>query len=361
MSAIRAVSASGRVRLAGLFPWVSSPFIIGAPMRVFSGPDLALAISKAGGLGFIGPGLKPEDTAKDLAAVQELLNKAPPSSFPSSLSSLPVGVGFQLWNGDINSAAQAVKDHRPCVAWLFAPRRGQQELDEWTIRLREASPGIQIWTQIGTVQESVDAASSPHRPDALVVQGAEAGGHGRATDGLGIMALFPEIADRVRGSGMALLAAGGIADGRGVAAALALGAAGAAMGTRFLAATEARVSRGYQQEVVRASDGAHCTTRTMLYNHLRGTMGWPEQYSPRGIVNQSWHDHQAGVAFEELKRRHDEAAKSGDKGWGPEGRLATYAGAAVGLVHGVEDAGVLVERIRAEAKDIMKELARGAA
>ncbi|KAF4977946.1 hypothetical protein FZEAL_5594 [Fusarium zealandicum] len=362
MNAIRTAVKPTRPRLANIFPWVTSPFIVGAPMRVMTGPDLAFTISRAGGLGFIGPGAKPEDTAKDLAAVRELLNKAPPRTLPVSFPShdqnfLPVGVGFQLWNGDIDSAAQAVGQHRPCAAWLFAPRRGQEELDEWTVRLREASPGIHIWTQIGTLQESVEAVNSTHRSDALVIQGAEAGGHGRAKDGLGIMALFPEIADKVQGSGMALFAAGGVADGRGVAAALALGATGVVMGTRFLASSEARISKGYQQEVVRASDGAQCTTRTMLYNHLRGTMGWPEQYSPRGIVNQSWHDHEAGVAFEELKKRHDEAAKSEDKGWGPEGRLATYAGAAVGLVHDVEDASVIVKRVQTEAKQILKELA----
>ncbi|KAJ4321716.1 hypothetical protein N0V84_005149 [Fusarium piperis] len=360
MSIARAALTTGRTRLAHLFPWVTSPFIIGAPMRVMSGPDLALAISKAGGLGFIGPGAKPEDTAKDLMTVKELLKNAPPNTLPQSFPSqdvLPVGVGFQLWNGDLDSAAQAVQQHRPCVAWLFAPRQGQEELDEWATRLREASPGIQIWTQIGTVKESIKAARSNSRPDVLVIQGAEAGGHGRAKDGLGIMALFPEIADQVKDSGIALIAAGGIADGRGVAAALALGAAGVAMGTRFLAATEARINKGYQQEVVRASDGAQCTTRTMLYNHLRGTMGWPEQYSPRGIVNQSWHDHQSGVAFEELKLRHDQAAKAGEKGWGPDGRLATYAGAAVGLVHEVEDAGVLVQRIQCETRDIARRVA----
>ncbi|RSL76468.1 hypothetical protein CEP51_009931 [Fusarium floridanum] len=364
MSVTRAALATGRARLTHLFPWVTLPFIVGAPMRVMSGPDLALAISKAGGLGFIGPGVKPEDTAKDLITVKELLKNAPPNTLPPSFPSqdvLPVGVGFQLWNGDLNSAVQAVKQHRPCVAWLFAPRRGQEELDEWATRLREASPGIQIWTQIGTIKESIEAANSDNRPDVLVIQGAEAGGHGRANDGLGIMSLFPEIADKIKDSGITLVAAGGIADGRGVAAALALGAAGVAMGTRFLAATETRINKGYQREVVRASDGAQCTTRTMLYNRLRGTIGWPEEYSPRGIVNQSWRDHQEGVAFDEIKLRHDEAAaKAGEKGWGPEGRLATYAGAAVGLVHEVDDAGALIQRIQCETRDIARRVAEEA-
>ncbi|KAF2819296.1 2-nitropropane dioxygenase precursor [Ophiobolus disseminans] len=359
MNAIRtAVSpVRSRTRFNDIFPWAISPFIVGAPMRVMSGPHLALAVSKAGGLGFIGPGEKPESTATDLVTVRELLRES--SSLPASFQGtekLPVGVGFQLWNGDLKSATKAVQEHHPCAAWLFAPRKGQGEVDEWTTSLRKASPGIHIWYQIGTLEESIEALKSDHRPDVLVIQGAEAGGHGRATDGMGLMTLFPEIADQVRGSGISLIAAGGIADGRGIAAALALGADGVAMGTRFLASTEARIKTGYQNEVVRAADAAKNTTRTQLYNHLRGTFGWPEQYSPRGIINKSWQEHQAGMPFEDLKQRHDEAVKAGDEGWGPNGRLATYAGAGIGLVHNVEDASHLVERLRAEAKQILKEL-----
>ncbi|KAF2852285.1 inosine monophosphate dehydrogenase [Plenodomus tracheiphilus IPT5] len=362
MEALRTVVGAARNhgRFAKVFPWVESPFVIAAPMRVFTGPELAFAVSASGGLGFIGPGVKPEDTATDLATVQELLSNTSLTAFPTAFSvggeKLPVGVGFQCWNGDLDSAVKAVKDYHPCAAWLFAPRNGQAELDEWTTRLRKASPGIHIWHQIGTVQEGIEAAKSAQKPDVLVVQGAEAGGHGRATDGLGIMALFPEIADSVRESNIGLIAAGGIADGRGIAAALALGADGVAMGTRFLASSEARISKGYQNEVVRAKDGAHSTTRTQLYNHLRGTMGWPEQWSPRGITNKSWTEHQAGVPFEELKKRHDEAAKAGDDAWGVEGRVATYASAAVGLVHSVEDGSKLTVRLRDEAKSILKGL-----
>lgn len=340
---------------------MNAPFIVAAPMRVMSGPELALAVSQAGGLGFIGPGAKPADTLTDLAMARKLLNATPTTTFPTSLISnsvLPIGVGFQLWNGDIDSATWAVREQRPCAAWLFAPRNGQAELDEWADALRRASPGIQIWIQIGTLQESLEAANSPSRPDALVVQGAEAGGHGTAQGTMGLMTLLPEVADAVRGSDMPLFAAGGIADGRGVAATLALGATGAALGTRFLASIEARISKGYQKEIVRATDGASHTVRTTLYNQLRGTNGWPEQYVPRGIVNRSWHDHQAGVPFEELKRLYDDAAGAGDSGWGPQGRLATYAGAAVGLVHSVEAAGVLVERLRKESQDIIKVISR---
>jgi nitronate monooxygenase len=129
------------------------------------------------------------------------------------------------------------------------------------------------------------------------------------------------------------------------------------MGTRFLAAREARIGKGYQDEVVRATDGARATVRTQLYNHLRGTFGWPDEFSPRTIVNKSWVEHDAGVGFEELKRRHDELLEEGgDKAWGPEGRTATYAGASVGLVRDVQGAGAIVETVRSDAVDILTSL-----
>jgi nitronate monooxygenase len=338
---------------------MTTPFIVSAPMRVMSGPELALAVSSAHGLGFIGPGAKPEDTITDLVNARNLLDAATVKAFDRAGidTELPIGAGFQLWNGDLQTAARAVREHRPCAAWLFAPRNGLDELDEWTNALREAYSDVYIWTQVGTLQEALDVPKSHSRPDVLVIQGAEAGGHGTAEGAMGLMSLLPEVADAVSKTDMLLFAAGGIADGRGVAAALALGADGVVLGTRFLASREARISKGYQQEVVRATDGARSTVRTTLYNQLRGT-NWPKQYSPRGIVNQSWHNHQAGTPFDELKRVHDKAALAGDSGWGPEGRLSTYAGASIGLVRSVEPAGKLVEQLRRETSDKLRRLSK---
>ena len=314
-------------------------------MRVMSGSALAVAVSRAGGLGFIGPGVKTQDMIVDLEEASVLINKAPIS--PHSL--LPVGVGFQLWGDDVNVAVANLERFKPCAVWLYAPREDPEEFDDWSRRIRQISPQTQVWIQIGTLREAKQLLKSLEKPDVVVVQGAESGGHGRAKDGMGIMALFPEVADVMISSQIALLAAGGIADGRGVAAALCLGASGSVMGTRFLTASEARISRGYQNEILRASDGAVTTTRTLLYNHLRGTFGWPAEYSPRTIINKSFVEQQAGSAFGELKRRHDEALKMGDSGWGPEGRLATYAGASVGLIHEVRDAGDIVREVQEDA------------
>jgi len=344
-----------KASLNQVYHWVKAPFVVAAPMRVMSGARLAVAVSEAGGLGFIGPGVKAADTLRELEAAKKALAS---SSITRTNNLLPVGVGFQTWNGDLEVAASALQQYRPCAAWLFAPRHGQKELDAWTGRLRDASRDTQIWIQVGTIREALEAARSAAAPDVLVIQGAEAGGHGRAKDGMGIMTLLPEVDDALKEaqSKIPVFAAGGIADGRGVAAALALGASGVAMGTRFLASAEAQISKGYQDEVVRASDAATSTTRTHLYNHLRGTFGWPEEFAPRTIVNRSWADQQAGVPFEELQKLHDQAVASGDKGWGPEGRLATYAGANIGLIHSVDDAAVIVGNARSEANSIIDTL-----
>lgn len=349
--------------LLARYPWASWPFIVSAPMRVMAGPAMAVAVSRAGGLGFIGPAANTQGMAVDLEEVSGLVNKARTSSsssgsnvFPPANSLLPVGVGFQLWADDINVAVANIERFKPCAAWLFAPREGPGELETWSSRIRRASPETQIWIQIGTLGEAKGLLQISEKPDVVVVQGAEAGGHGRARDGMGIMTLLPEVADAMASSRIPLLAAGGIADGRGAAAALCLGASGAVMGTRFLTSSEARISKGYQDEIVRASDGAVTTTRTLLYNHLRGTFGWPADYQPRTIINKSFLDHQEGVPFEELKKRHDEAAKTGDSGWGPEGRLATYAGTSVGLIHGVKAAGDIVREVQSDAFEKIKSL-----
>jgi nitronate monooxygenase len=344
-----------RDRLAAAYPWTTTPLIVGAPMRVMSGPELAVAVSAAGGIGFIGPGEKPEATAADLEKAKTLLASTPTLQ-TTDTNTLPIGVGYQIWNGDLPTSASTLSTYRPAAVWLFAPRNGQPDIDAWTTTLRAASPHTQIWLQIGTLREALDAVHSPSPPDVLVVQGTEAGGHGRATDGVGFITLLPEIADATRSSGIPLIAAGGVADGRGVVAALGVGAAGVAMGTRFLASHEARIKKGYRDEVVRAADGGANTVRTHLYNHLRGTFGWPEQFSPRTIVNRAWEEQKAGTPFEEIKKRHDEAVAKGDAAWGPDGWTATYAGANVGLIRSVAGAAEIVEGVRDEAGKIIRAL-----
>lgn len=292
----------------------------------------------------MGPGVKPSDLDAILSEAKMLLG----TSIPSRNDVLPIGIGFQTFSADLSLASQAIQKHRPCAVWLFAPRDGQRELDEWSRKVRYVSPGTKIWIQVGSVSDAVKAARSSSPPDVLVLQGSDAGGHGLAK-GAGIISLLPEVADELGESSIPLIAAGGIADGRGVAAALSLGAAGAVMGTRFLAAKEANVSTGYQGDVLRIKDGGQNTVRTTLYDELAGRTDWPPEYDGRNVVNQSILDHAKGVDFEENKKRYQEATKKGDEGWGENGRLTSYIGSAVGLVREVVGAEDIVRNARSEA------------
>ncbi len=347
--------------LASRLPWTTRPLIVAAPMRVLAGPELAVAVSAAGGLGFIGPNTQTQKMRPDLDRASELVHNqkerfAADSKLTQTNSTLPVGVGFQLWADDLGVARDLIAQYKPCVAWLYAPEDEVKDFALWSSDIKQASADTQIWIQIGTLAEVQRLIDSDQVPDAIVVQGAEAGGHGRAEDGIGLTTLVPEVVDLLQEHGLQVpvVAAGGIADGRGAAAAMCLSASGIAMGTRFLASTEARISKGYQQEIVRARDGATNTTQTLLYNHLRGTFGWPKAYAPRTIINRSYLEHKDGKSFEDLKKLHDEASTRGDAGWGPEGRLATYAGASIGLIKDVKDAAHIVRDVRRHVQAVFE-------
>ena len=322
-------------------------------MRILSGPKLAVKVSEAGGLGFIGPGAKPEQLEGTLQEAKQILQDSSSRLKAHRNDALPIGVGIQTWAGDLAVAKEALKKTPVAAVWLFAPRHGQAELDEWSKVIREVTPGTHIWIQVASVKDAVAAAISSHRPDVLVIQGSDAGGHSLKR-GAGIITLLPETADALEtilGPGevakIPLIAAGGISDARGAAATLALGASGITLGTRLLATHEAAINPGYVAHILAASDGGQSTVRTQMYNHLRGTMDWPEAYDARGLSNASWRDHEAGMELEENRRLHDEAMKKGAEAWGEEkGRTATYAGTGVGLIKEVNSAGEVVEEMR---------------
>lgn len=351
--------------LRAVYPWISTPMIVQAPMKALAGSKLAVAASQAGGIGFLGPGDKPEQLLEELNASKDLILSSEPLKqylVPKDAKSpiLPIGFGIQTWAGDLSVTGSILEkvasSHAPIAAWLFAPRHGQSELDDWTKAIREISPSTKIWIQVASVADAIDAAKSSHAPDVLVVQGTDAGGHS-LTQGAGIVTLLPEIADALKdiGSSIPLIAAGGIADARGAAATLTLGATGVAMGTRFLASPEARINPGYQRAVLEGSDGGQTTVRTQLYNHLRGTLGWPEAFDARGLANASWREHKAGVPFEELKKLHVEALKTGEGAFGREnGRTATYAGTNIGLIRAVRPAGEILKETREDIIGILK-------
>lgn len=318
-------------------------------MKNISGPEFAVAVSEAGGFGFIGPGNKTAELERDLEQASTLISRSKHLQEYSKRSHLPIGVGFQTWNGDLQIASRILSSRPTAVAWLFAPRYGQKELDEWSREIRKSSPGTQIWIQVASVTHAIDAVRSSSPPDVVVVQGTDAGGHS-LTQGAGIITLLPEVSDALSsipsGKDIPIIAAGGVVDSRGAAAAFALGASGVNMGTRFLASKEVKINPGYQRHVLAVSDGGQTTVRTQLYNHLRGLTTWPTAFDARGLINQSWRDHKAGMPFEKNAELHREAMTKGEEAWGENGRTATYAGTGIGLVKEVKSAGNIVREVR---------------
>ena len=162
---------------------------------------------------------------------------------------------------NLDASLPLLQRYRPAAVWLFAPRT-ISNLVEWTQKTREVTENAtEIWVQVGSIEEAVNVCRAC-KPHVLVVRGIDAGGHG-LNHGAGVISLLPEVSDALYGlvklgelaEMLILIAAGRIAEGRGVAATLALGAEGVVMGTRYLASEEAEILHGYKNEVLRMVDG----------------------------------------------------------------------------------------------------------
>lgn len=349
-------------------------------MRLLALAELATAVSKAGrstiffvtqcstdvpgGLGFIGAGSDISTLEEQLQKTRDLLSDLP-KPLPTAQDTLPIGVGFLIWGVQAHEVARIISNpgNRPAAIWLFAPRQFE-DLAIWTKEIRQATDGAtKVWVQVGTVAEAVGVVESAE-PDVLVIQGQDAGGHG-LTKGAGLVPLLPEAIEAVtnlckdKSKRLPLfVAAGAIMTGACFAGALAMGAHGATLGTRYLAAEECNIPSGYQKAVLRAKDGGVTTVRSSVYDTLRGTTDWPAQYGGRGVINASFEDHEKGMSMEENKKLYEEAIKQGDEGWDESsGRMTTYAGSGVGLVKQVQPAADITNEVREDAVRILRETA----
>jgi NAD(P)H-dependent flavin oxidoreductase YrpB (nitropropane dioxygenase family) len=196
-------------------------------------PDLAIAVSNAGALGSLGVGLMP---APVLAQTVDAIRAG---------TQRPFNVNFITTFTDQAQIDVLCQARVPVASFHWGhPKRA------WIDQLHAA--GVKVFEQVGSVDDAVRAVDDG--VDVVVAQGQEAGGHNFAT--LPTFALVPLVVDAV--SPALVLAAGGIADGRGLAAALMLGADGAWIGTRFVATAESEAHEGYKSRVVaaRGSDTA---------------------------------------------------------------------------------------------------------
>jgi nitronate monooxygenase len=339
--------------LYGDYPWLTpgAPIVVSAPMMKITLGRLAVAVSQAGGIGFVAAGF---DVSPLSGWLKEAANYVKLAALDLYDGMLPIGVGFQNWGADLDMSIKALEEHPVAAAWFFAPEQ-PADLLQWAKAIREISHGkTKIWVQVGTVAEAVEIAKTT-RPDVLVVQGNDSGGHGLAQRA-SLMTLLPEVKETLAQEGITnipLVAAGGILDGRGLAAALALGADAACLGTRFLACEEAVIAKGYQDEVLRGCDGGVSTVSTTIYDTVRGIHGWPQTYVGRGIANRTFLDAVHGMDDAENVKLYKGASKLGDQGWGPEGRMTTYAGTGVGLVKDVVPAAGIVRSVQREAVQVL--------
>jgi nitronate monooxygenase len=195
------------------------------------------------------------------------------------------------------------------------------------------------------VQEALDAGAN-----AIVAQGSEAGGHGATRSTLPFV---PEVADYLakHSPKTLLLAAGGIADGRGLAAALMLGASGVVVGTRFWAAAEALTPQAATDRAVRATGDD--SIRTKAIDALRG-VPWPQEFSFRVLKNkltEQWahREAEAAAAYGSLAAAYAEARAREDFDV-----MAVVAGEAAGLIHDRPTAGSIIEAMVSQARTLLK-------
>src|SRR4029077_1318455 len=199
--------------------------IIAAPMGPdLTGPELVAAVSNAGGLGILQAQLAPLPLfRRELQRVRELTDK-------------PFGVNLILHFPIDEQVAVCIEERVPVVSFFWGDPTPYVE--------RVHAGGGKVFHQVGSVAEAQRAAKA--NVDVIIAQGAEAGGH--IAGEVSTLALVPRVVDAVAPCPVA--AAGGIADGRGIVAALALGAQAAAIGTRFLASVEARAHPDYKKKLV---------------------------------------------------------------------------------------------------------------
>lgn len=302
-------------RLLGL----DHPLVL-APMGGVSGGRLAAAVSNAGGLGLVGGGYGDPAWLRTELAIVALEARR------------PWGVGFITWTLTAEVLAAALASGPSVVMLSFGA------VAPWARTIRER--GCRLMCQVQDLAGAREALAAG--ADVLVAQGTEAGGHSGLRSTLPLVPAVVDLAGPVP-----VLAAGGIADGRGLAAALMLGAQGALVGTRFYATPEALAHPRLKQALV-ARHGDD-TVRTRVFDVLRG-WNWPAPIAGRAL--------QSPLVDRWQARLPELAARAGDElphltRAQAEGDVAAgmvWAGECIDLIHDVQTARDLVLGISAAAE-----------
>jgi nitronate monooxygenase len=295
--------------------------IVLAPMGGASGGALAAAVANGGGLGLVGGGRQdPGWLDHELEIVAAGTDK-------------PWGVGFQCWSNDVATVERALAHHPRAVMLSFGDSR------PFVAPTRSA--GALLIAQVTDLDEArraIDAGA-----DVIVAQGTEAGGHGGRRSTLPFVPVVVDLA-----APTPVLAAGGIADGRGVAAALALGAAGALLGTRFLVACEALVTSSVTKAIIES--GGEDTERSRVCDIARGAP-WRSRYPARTLRNpflDRWREREDELAADPAARHaYQEAVATGTL---PE---PVWASEAIDLITEVSPGADLVGALAVQAEQAL--------
>jgi len=301
--------------------------IINAPMTPQAGGALAGAVSDAGGLGMLG--FDEDESAEQIRQQIAILKNRSTPNF---------GIGLVAWVLKKRpELLQIAIDAKPkLVSISFG------DASPWVPALHDA--GIQVSCQIQSrrwAQVAFDAGV-----DVLVSQGTEAGGHTGVVGTLPLLQIVLDMTDKP------VIAAGGIATGRGVAAVLAAGACGAWVGTPFLLAKESRTTAEAQERIA-ASDETR-TLLTSVYDRVQGK-AWPKEFRGRALRNQfveKWHEHEDEMLADANVVAEFKAAKASRDFT----TANIYAGQSVGMLHGLRSAREIVEQLTAEAADRLTEV-----
>lgn len=289
-----------------------------APMDRIADARLAGAVSRAGGLGLLGGGYGEEAWLR-----QEL----------AAAGDARIGIGFITWSlAKQPHLLDIALERRPAAVMLSFG-----EVAPFAPRIKAA--GAKLICQVQTVAQAREAAAAG--ADVLVAQGAEAGGHGISR---GTMALVPAVVDAL--PDLPVAAAGGIADGRGLAAALMLGADGVLLGTRFYATREAAGHQAAKDRMVAAEGDA--TIRGIIFDIARRNV-WPAPYTGR-VLRNAFAERWRGRETELLQHQEAEAARyAAAREAGDFDTAAVIAGEAVDMVADIPPAAEVVERVVREA------------
>jgi enoyl-[acyl-carrier protein] reductase II len=317
-----------RTRFCQLFG-IEAP-ILQAPIWPATSPSLVAAVAEAGGLGSIGALFASADQIREqIERVRELTER-------------PFAVNHVVPVLD-EAAFEATLDARPTVV-SFALGDPGDLVD------RAHGAGAKVIHQVHTVGQAREAAE--RGVDVVVAQGSEAGGQGMAA-GVGAMALVPQVVDAI--APVPVLVAGGVADGRGLAAALVLGAAGANVGTRFLASDEAAVDAAWKHLILETE--AEDAVRFEAWGAIMPAGGGGYDVVPRVIRTDF-------VA--KWERRHEEAGRQADRLRGEimasierqrPHELTPFSGQTAGLIRDVLPAAEIVRAMVAEAEDALERAA----